>query len=40
VIILLAGGTKKGQAIDIARAKTLWAGYKTRKAAAKPKGKR
>ena len=41
MIVLLGGGTKKGQQRDIARAKALWAEYKARKAsAAKPKGKR
>src|SRR5215208_3328255 len=41
VIVLLGGGTKKGQQSDITRAKALWAEYKARKAAAaKPKGKR
>jgi putative addiction module killer protein len=40
VIILLGGGTKKGQAGDIARAQSLWAEYKARKAVAKPKSKR
>jgi putative addiction module killer protein len=41
VIILLGGGTKKGQQSDIAQAKTLWSEYKMRKAAAtKPKDKR
>jgi putative addiction module killer protein len=34
VIILLGGGTKKRQASDIERAKSLWAEYKARKAAA------
>jgi putative addiction module killer protein len=41
LIILLAGGTKKRQQADIERAKTLFAEYKARKAAAaKSKGKR
>jgi putative addiction module killer protein len=41
LIVLLGGGTKKGQQADIARARTLWAEYKARKAAvAKSKGKR
>jgi putative addiction module killer protein len=33
VIILLGGGTKKGQQGDIARAQALWAEYRLRKAA-------
>jgi putative addiction module killer protein len=38
LIILLGGGTKKGQQRDIARARAMWAEYKARKAAAaKPK---
>jgi len=40
LIILLGGGTKKGQQGDIGRAKAMWAEYKARKAAAKPKGRR
>jgi len=40
VIILLGGGTKKGQQGDIARAQALWTEYKQRKAAAKPKDRR
>lgn len=32
LIVLLAGGTKKRQSQDIARAKTYWADYKSRKA--------
>lgn len=41
LIVLLGGGTKKGQQADIARARTLWAEYKARKAAAtQSKGKR
>jgi putative addiction module killer protein len=41
LIILLGGGTKQRQQSDIERAKTLWAEYKARKAAAaRPKGKR
>jgi putative addiction module killer protein len=34
LLVLLGGGTKKRQQLDIARAKTLWAEYKARKAAA------
>ncbi|MGH7032562.1 MAG: type II toxin-antitoxin system RelE/ParE family toxin [Stellaceae bacterium] len=33
LIILLGGGTKKRQQVDIERAKGLWAEYKTRKTA-------
>ncbi len=40
LIILLGGGTKKGQQRDIARAQALAAEYKARKAATKPKYKR
>jgi putative addiction module killer protein len=41
LIILLGGGTKQRQQVDIERAKTLWAEYRARKAAAaRPKGKR
>jgi putative addiction module killer protein len=40
LIILLGGGTKKGQAGDIARATTLWVEYKKRKAAEKQSSKR
>ncbi len=41
LIILLGGGTKKGQQADIERAKGLWSEYKAREAAAtKPRGKR
>jgi putative addiction module killer protein len=39
LILLLGGGTKKGQQADIERAKVLWSEYKARKAAAK-RGKR
>jgi putative addiction module killer protein len=40
LIILLGGGTKKGQHRDIEQAKVLWAEYKVRKTAAKgPKGR-
>jgi putative addiction module killer protein len=35
LIILLGGGTKQRQHADIERAKTMWAEYKFRKAAAK-----
>ena len=34
LIILLGGGTKQRQQIDIERARVLWAEYKARKAAA------
>jgi putative addiction module killer protein len=41
LIILLGGGTKKRQQVDIERARTLWTEYRARKtAAAKPKGNR
>ena len=40
LIILLGGGTKKGQQRDIARAQALAAEYKARKAATKPKHRR
>lgn len=40
VIILLGGGTKRRQRIDIERAEMLWQEYKSRKAAQfKPKGR-
>jgi len=39
LIILLVGGIKKRQQADIERAKDLFAEYKVRKAAAKPKPK-
>ena len=35
LIILLGGGTKKGQQADIDRAKSMWADYRMRKAASK-----
>ena len=31
IVILLCGGTKKRQALDIAKAKDRWADYKRRK---------
>ena len=37
VVILPGGGTKQRQQSDIGRAKAMWAEYKARKAAAKPK---
>ena len=37
LIILLGGGTKQRQQSDIERAKAMWAEYRTRKAATKPK---
>lgn len=37
LIILLGGGTKKGQRKDIARAETIWKDYKERKASQKKK---
>jgi putative addiction module killer protein len=41
LIVLLGGGTKQRQQSDIEQAKTMWAEYKTRKAAARrPPGKR
>ncbi len=40
LIILLGGGTKQRQQVDIERAKAMWAEYKGRKAAARAKGKR
>lgn len=41
LIILLGGGTKQRQQVDIERAKAMWAEYKARKAAvAKPRDKR
>ena len=35
LIVLLGGGTKRGQQTDIERAKALWANYKARRRAAK-----
>jgi putative addiction module killer protein len=40
LIVLLAGGTKRGQRADIDRARALWDEYKARKAAAKSRGRR
>lgn len=40
LIVLLGGGTKKGQQADIERAKALWSEYKGRKTAFKSRGKR
>jgi len=40
LIILLGGGTKRGQQRDIARTQALAAEYKARKAAMKPKYRR
>lgn len=37
LIILLGGGTKKGQQKDIAKAETIWKEYKERKAKQKKK---
>jgi putative addiction module killer protein len=37
LIILLGGGTKKSQRADIDRAKAMWAEYKLRKNAARPR---
>jgi putative component of toxin-antitoxin plasmid stabilization module len=38
-VILLCGGTKKGQSHDIKAAQELWADYKARKKANREKGK-
>ena len=40
LIILLGGGTKARQQADIERAKAMFAEYKARKSAAKPRSKR
>ena len=40
LIVLLGGGTKRGQRADIDRARALWDEYEARKAAAKPRGRR
>jgi putative addiction module killer protein len=40
LIILLGGGTKKSQRADIERAKVMWAEYKLRKTAARPRHQR
>src|SRR5258708_40298486 len=40
LIILLGGGTKVRQQADIERAKAMFAEYKARKSAAKPRNKR
>jgi putative addiction module killer protein len=40
LIVLLGGGTKRGQRADIDRARALWDEYKARKEAAKPQGRR
>jgi len=37
LIILLGGGTKKNQRADVEKAKVMWAEYKLRKSAAKPR---
>jgi putative addiction module killer protein len=40
LIVLFGGGTKQRQQADVGRAKALFAEYKARKAALKPKGAR
>jgi putative addiction module killer protein len=40
LIVLLRGGTKRGQRADIDRARGLWEEYKARKAAGKRRGRR
>lgn len=40
LVVLLGGGTKQRQQADIERAKAMWAEYKARKAAEKPRSKR
>jgi putative addiction module killer protein len=40
LIVLLGGGTKKGQQADIERAEALWSTYKERKAGLKRTRKR
>ncbi len=37
LVILLGGGTKRRQQVDIERAKILWTEYKARKAASRSK---
>ncbi len=39
LIVLIGGGSKKGQQADIDQAITLWHDYKQRKAATPPRGK-
>jgi putative addiction module killer protein len=40
LIILLGGGTKKGQQTDIGKAKAMWAEYKLRRSAERARAKR
>jgi putative addiction module killer protein len=40
LVVLLGGGTKRGQRSDIDRARLLWEEYKSRKTAATPRGRR